>query len=82
MSLALSSLTGWISGTHPLQQIYHLARATRKLERLILFGSYITAKLDPNDVDIILVMRDDFDVRPVTKRAKSCLITRTRRRCC
>ena len=33
------------------------------LERLILFGSYITAKPDPNDVDIILVMRDDFDVQ-------------------
>jgi hypothetical protein len=42
--------------------IYHLARATGKLERLILFGSYITAKPDPNDVDIILVRRDDFDV--------------------
>jgi uncharacterized protein DUF6932 len=43
--------------------LYHLARATGKLERLILFGSYITAKPDPNDVDIILVMRDDFDVQ-------------------
>ena len=49
--------------TAHLRRIYHLARATRKLERLILFGSYITAKPDPNDVDIILVMRDDFDVQ-------------------
>jgi predicted nucleotidyltransferase len=48
--------------TARLRRIYHLARATRKLERLILFGSYITAKHDPNDIDIILVMRDDFDV--------------------
>jgi len=47
--------------TARLWRIYHLARATRKLERLIL-GSYITAKPDPNDIDIILVMRDDFDV--------------------
>ncbi len=46
-----------------LQRINALARATGKLERLILFGSYITAKPDPNDVDIILVMRDDFDVQ-------------------
>ena len=49
--------------TARLRRIYHLARATHKLERLILFGSYITAKPDPNDVDIILVMRDDFDVQ-------------------
>jgi len=49
--------------TARLQRIYSLAYATGKLERLILFGSYITAKPDPNDVDIILVMRDDFDVQ-------------------
>ena len=49
--------------TARLRRIYPLARATGKLERLILFGSYITAKPDPNDVDIILVMRDDFDVQ-------------------
>ncbi len=30
---------------------------------LSLFGSYITAKPAPNDVDIVLVMRDDFDVQ-------------------
>jgi hypothetical protein len=41
--------------TARLRHIYHLARATRKLERLILFGSYVTAKPDPNDVDIILI---------------------------
>ena len=40
--------------TARLQRIYDLARATGKLERLILFSSYITAKPDPNDVDIIL----------------------------
>ena len=48
--------------TARLRRIYALARATGKLERLILFGSYITAKPDPNDIDIVLVMRNDFDV--------------------
>jgi hypothetical protein len=28
-----------------------------------LFGSYVTAKTNPNDVDVLLVMRDDFEVR-------------------
>jgi len=49
--------------TARLRRIDHRARATGKLDRLILFGSYITAKPDPNDVDILLVMRDAFDVQ-------------------
>jgi len=46
--------------TARLKRIYELARQTNKLERFVIFGSYVTAKLNPNDVDIILVMRDDF----------------------
>ena len=56
--------------TARLRHIYHLARATRKLQRLILFGSYITAKPDPNDVDIILIMRDDFDVQACDEESR------------
>jgi hypothetical protein len=37
-----------------------LAARTGQLCRFVIFGSYITAKLDPNDVNIILVMDDDF----------------------
>ena len=43
-------------------RIYELARATGKLLRFVIFGSYVTAKPAPNDIDIILVMRDDFEV--------------------
>jgi hypothetical protein len=57
--------------TARLQRIYDLAWATRKLDRLILFGSYITAKPDPNDVDIILVLRDDFDVQACDTESRS-----------
>jgi hypothetical protein len=46
--------------TQRLVRIYRRAEATSKLERLIIFGSYITAKPEPNDVDVILIMRDDF----------------------
>lgn len=42
--------------------IYHLARTTGKVDRFLLFGSYITAKPEPNDVDIVLIMEDDFRV--------------------
>jgi len=48
------------SATASLLRIYKTAKGTGKLGRFIIFGSYITAKADPNDVDIILVMADDF----------------------
>jgi hypothetical protein len=46
--------------TQRLIHVVDLPRRTGQLQRLIVFGSYITAKLEPNDVDIILVMRDSF----------------------
>jgi len=48
--------------TAVLQRIYRLVTATGKLERFVIFGSYITAKLDPRDVDVVLVMKDDFSM--------------------
>jgi len=46
--------------TTRLLRVLKLAEGTGKLERFIIFGSYVTAKPNPNDVDIILIMRDDF----------------------
>lgn len=46
--------------TKRLKRIYELAQRTGKVERFIIYGSYVTAKPAPNDVDIFLVMRDDF----------------------
>ncbi len=43
-----------------LLRVYRAAAATDMLERFVIFGSFVTSKPDPNDVDIILVMRDDF----------------------
>jgi hypothetical protein len=50
------------SATERMLKVYHLAEATGALDRFVLFGSYVTAKLAPNDVDIILVMQDHFAV--------------------
>ncbi len=49
-----------IAVTDRLRAIHDLARASGGLDRMIIFGSYVSAKVDPNDVDILLVMRDDF----------------------
>src|SRR5438876_118650 len=46
--------------TDRLLRIYHLAAATGRLDRLVVFGSYVSDVPVPNDVDVILVMRNDF----------------------
>jgi hypothetical protein len=52
-----------------LGRIYGLAHSTRHLARFVVFGSFVTDKPDPNDVDIILVMDDTFDVGSVAGEA-------------
>jgi hypothetical protein len=46
--------------TARLSRIHELASRTGATDRLIVFGSYVTDKPDPNDVDVVLVMRDSF----------------------
>jgi hypothetical protein len=43
-----------------LERIYNTARATGFLARLIVFGSFVTDKAEPNDVDVFMVMDDSF----------------------
>ncbi len=54
--------------TAALQRIYRLAVGTGRLERFVIFGSYITAKPEPNDVDVVLVMKDDFSMATCDSR--------------
>ncbi len=54
-----------------LQRIVALARGTGKLARFLLFGSYVTAKSEPNDVDVILIMQDDFNIGACGEEAKA-----------
>jgi predicted nucleotidyltransferase len=49
-----------------LERIYRLASSTGALARFIVFGSFITDKAAPNDVDIFLVMEDRFESAKVT----------------
>ena len=45
-----------------LRRVYGLASSTGHLARFVIFGSFVTAKPEPNDVDIVLLMDNDFDV--------------------
>ena len=52
-----------------LEHIYTLAAQTGHLARFIIFGSFVTNKPDPGDVDIFLLMEDSFDVSQVSGEA-------------
>jgi hypothetical protein len=53
-----------------LERIYHLAHGTGHLARFVIFGSFITAKLEPNDVDVFLLMEDTFDITQLTGESR------------
>ena len=48
-----------------LERIFVLAHSTEKVVRFVVFGSFVTAKPVPADVDIFLLMKDSFDVTQV-----------------
>ena len=45
-----------------LENIIELAKSTGKLERVIVWGSFVSNKEFPQDIDLLLIMSDDFDV--------------------
>lgn len=52
-----------------LERIYALAHSTGQMARFVVFGSFVTAKPEPNDVDIFLLMEDTFDSSQVIGEA-------------
>jgi hypothetical protein len=49
-----------------LDRLYKLAVSTGHLARFIVFGSFVTVKPEPNDVDVVLLMDDAFDLAELT----------------
>jgi len=39
------------------------------MARFIVFGSFVTSKPDPNDIDLVLLMEDTFDLSTVVGEA-------------
>ena len=53
-----------------LEHIYHTAHSTGFLARFVVYGSFVTQKRQPNDVDVFLIMEDSFDLAQVTGEAR------------
>lgn len=58
----------WLFGR--FQALVELAAATGRLRRVFVWGSFVTAKPVPKDVDLLLIMDEDFEVEraPVPAR--------------
>jgi hypothetical protein len=52
-----------------LERIYRIAAETGHLLRFAVFGSFVTSKQEPNDVDAFMVMDDNFDMGAVSGEA-------------
>jgi hypothetical protein len=52
--------------TANLLDVYQFVQATGLLDRFLIFGSYVTAKPEPNDIDLFLVMAERFEVDDCT----------------
>jgi len=44
-----------------LERIARIAKRTGHLARMIVYGSFVTAKPEPNDVDVFLIFDETFD---------------------
>ena len=59
----------WLSGR--LRALLDLAATNGKLRRAFIWGSFVTAKPAPKDIDILLIMDDDFEVDGVAAPAQA-----------
>jgi hypothetical protein len=53
-----------------LERIYRLTVDTRQLRRFVVFGSFVSAKREPADLDVFLLMKDTFDVEQLTGESR------------
>jgi len=65
---ASSARRKWLIGN--LEKIIELAKSTGRLERVIIWGSFVSNKELPQDIDLLLIMKEDFVVDKVAPRVK------------
>ena len=53
-----------------LKEVITLANKTGNLRCFFVWGSFVTSKESPNDVDLLLLMRDDFELEKVSEECK------------
>lgn len=60
-----------------LANVYRVAGATGLVARVVVFGSFVTAKLVPNDIDVFLLMEDAFDLAQMSGEVRALFTNST-----
>jgi hypothetical protein len=58
-----------------LRAITELGLETGKLRRVFIWGSFVTAKPAPRDIDLLLIMEADFEVESLAERVREVFDT-------
>ncbi len=53
-----------------LERIHRIALETGHLARFVVFGSFVTDKHEPNDVDVFMIMDDNFGMGSLVGEAR------------
>ena len=54
-----------------MRELLALIKSTGQLDRIFVWGSFVSAKESPNDLDILLLMKETFQLEKYLKTAKS-----------
>jgi predicted nucleotidyltransferase len=57
----------WLAGR--FRALVELAATSGKLRRVFVWGSFVTSKLAPRDIDILLIMDEDFETGQLSASA-------------
>jgi hypothetical protein len=63
-----SSRRIWLTGR--LRALLDLAASGHQLRRVFIWGSFVTGKASPRDLDILLIMDEDFEVDGIGDAAR------------
>ena len=53
-----------------LKKIYYSAKQTNQVLRFIVYGSFVTTKENPNDIDVFMLMKDGFDPDEISGKSR------------
>jgi hypothetical protein len=66
-----SSTPARVRAFNKLKLLHKLANLTGWLSRFLVFGSFVSDKAEPRDVDVVLIMAADFKIEECPRAAKT-----------
>ncbi len=63
-----SSRRKWLG--QRLKEIFTLAKLTGNLNRIFIWGSFVSNKESPNDIDLLLLMTEEFQLENIPEECQ------------